>query len=364
MEAPPINGQKGRRSRSRQSPFLLISGPTASGKSSFAIQAAKKLNSEIVSVDSVHVYRGLNIGSAKATPEQLAEVPHHLIDVREPDESYNVAMYVNEAETAMNAVWERGKSCILCGGTTLYIKSLVHGLAELPSGSPELRQRLEAMSSEDLYATLEQVDPVSASRLHHHDRLRVIRAVETFKLGGVPASELQAQHSYRSILAGGIFIILFWERDTLYQRIETRVEEMIRDGIVEETAQLIDKYGKDIVPLGTVGYSQAVLYLSGELSQEELAPMIAQYTRRLAKRQMTFWRNEPVKRKWSVRPTSEENGKEIGAEASKHGGNSVRKGIKVFQYTKQELLNKIEQRMVQTLDGIELWYVDGGRLVE
>jgi len=285
-------------------PLVIIAGPTASGKSALGLALARELGGEILSIDSVQVYRGADIGSAKPTPAEQALVPHHLIDVVSPDEQFNVHDFVTRAEAAIADMAARGRVCVVIGGTTLYLTALLHGLAELPPGDAELRAELEDERSEDLHARLAALDPTSAARLHVNDRIRVIRAIESTLHGGRPAALAHGEHRFADVRYPAAIFVLARERLDLYERINRRAAEMVERGLLTETGDLIAQYGERLPVLRTLGYAQAAAVLRGELDIADLPESIAQATRRFAKRQVTYWRNEPTKRGWRTVPGS------------------------------------------------------------
>ncbi|MDC0358740.1 tRNA (adenosine(37)-N6)-dimethylallyltransferase MiaA [Oligoflexia bacterium] len=341
-------------------PVLLISGPTASGKSSLALKLAKDLEGEVLNVDSVQVYKQFDIGSAKICFHEMDNVPHHLLDLKEPDASYNVAEFIAEAATVAEDVAQRGKQTIIAGGTGLYVTALFHGLADLPQGDLEIRSALETQSSAELFSRLEGCDPETAKRLHENDRLRVIRALETFILAGESSSQIHERHAYSGANFSGLMLILCWERTKLYERIKHRTATMFEDGLIEETRTLLDRYGDNIQGLRTLGYAQAVAFLKGELGEGELKDQVSQQTRRFAKRQMTFWRNEPNKRGWLTRPTDAEQALYIGDESAT--GAKKLKGFRVFSCAYSELLDKVRTRLAGEFTCNEVWYLQASAL--
>jgi tRNA dimethylallyltransferase len=288
--------------------ILLVAGPTASGKSSLALQLARHLNGELINADSVQFYKGMDIGSAKMLESELQGVNQHLVDICEPSVPIDVATFVRLADQAISEITARGRLPIIVGGSSLYLKALLHGLADLPPGDARLRGELENYSSVDLYERLQQVDPTRASQLHPNDRLRVIRALETSFLnlreGRPSASEAHASHSFGQARYQALILCLLPERQALYKRVNQRSELMISAGFVAEVQALVLKYGSNLRPLASVGYSQVLKALaSGEHDVPEgratLLDEISKATRNYAKQQYTFWRNEPKKRNWS-----------------------------------------------------------------
>jgi tRNA dimethylallyltransferase len=284
----------------KDAPIIIVSGPTAAGKTVLALRLAEYFDGEIINVDSVQMYKECNIGSAKPTLSEMRNIKHHLFDLCTPSEKNSAASFLRSADVAISDIEKRGKVVIACGGTTLYLKALLYGLADLPKGDSDLRSNLEELSNEDLFKVLQERDPLSAAKLHPNDRKRVIRALEVQTLYGVTASKLQAEHAFLELQRSAFTIIPCYSREELYNRIDKRTQTMLDNGLLAEVQALILKYGEDAPVLNTVGYAEAKAYLLGELKKEELAPAIAQATRRLAKRQLTFWRNEPQKRGWSI----------------------------------------------------------------
>ena len=283
-------------------PLIVVSGPTASGKSNLAIELAKELDAEIINIDSVQVYKELQIGAAKLSKTEMRGIPHHLIDVFEPNETCNVARYCELAESVISEIRSRKKRVILAGGTTMYITCLLEGLEDLPDKDPVLRQELEKLSNFDLVEKLKVKDPEVLTRISHNDRIRLVRALESTIISGKPSSAARKKHlESKKARYNALVLVLVRERNELYERINKRTAEMLSSGLVEETKNLIDKYGSDIQCLKSLGYAQVVDYLNGNLPEEKLQEMISMFTRRFAKRQLTYWRNEPAKKNWEVK---------------------------------------------------------------
>lgn len=284
---------------------IALMGPTASGKTATSIRWAKAHDGEIISVDSALVYRHLDIGSAKPTMEERAGVPHHLIDVRDPWETYSAAEFAAEAHAAIADVLARGKLPILVGGTGLYFQAVLEGLADMPEASPEIRQCLNEEAARlgwaALHARLREVDPDAAARIHATDAQRIQRALEVFEITGVPITQLQREgrakkrspyHVLKVIVAPG-------ERAVLHERIALRFDQMLRDGFLDEVRRLRDMPQMkalvaplDMPAVRAVGYRQAWQYLAGEGNEAELRDKGIAATRQLAKRQWTWLRGE------------------------------------------------------------------------
>lgn len=278
--------------------ITIISGATASGKSAYAMDLADRLNAEIINIDSIQVYKYFDIGSAKISLTERQKVPHHLIDIIEPDQEFNVAKYKKLADKAIQNILERKKIPLIVGGSTLYIKALLYGLAELPKGSQELRQELEARPLAELAEELIRLDLEAAANLDLQNPRRVIRALEAIKISGKKLSTIQKEHGFLESDYSGKIILLQPDREVLYQKINARTRAMLENGLIEEVEGIIKKYPLNIKPLTSLGYKETLSFLNKEISFAELEEQLAKNTRHYAKRQMTFWRNEPGKRGW------------------------------------------------------------------
>jgi tRNA dimethylallyltransferase len=271
---------------------IVILGPTAVGKTSLSIKLAKALNTEIISADSAQVYRGMNIGTAKVDEVEADGIYHHMIDIVEPIKKYNVGEYQREVNKILEKFEKDGKTPILVGGTGLYINSVTNGLAELPESDPILREKLDRKSAEELYEELERIDPRAAKDIHPNNKRRVARAVEVFHLTGEKFSIISKRNIKRNNFE---FIKIGLERDReeLYERINLRVDLMIKGGLVEEVRKLYEKYGESIRKINIIGYSELIDYFKGEITLEEATDKIKQNSRRYAKRQFTWFKNDP-----------------------------------------------------------------------
>jgi tRNA dimethylallyltransferase len=276
--------------------LVVILGPTGSGKTSLSVAIGKQFDGEIVSCDSVAVYRGLEIGSAKPLAEQRALVPHHLLDVVAPDAFYTAGDYAREARTAIADIAGRGKLPIVTGGTGLYLRALLQGLFAGPQRSAALRERLlrraETRGPAGLHRILRRLDPASAARIHANDVVKVIRAIEVTLAASRPMSEAwkegrEALSGYRILRIG-----LDPVRAALYERINARARAMFAEGLIEETRDLIARYGRPPA-LASLGYRQAAQYLEGELTLDQAILTASQGHRNYAKRQLTWFRREP-----------------------------------------------------------------------
>jgi tRNA dimethylallyltransferase len=273
-------------------PLLCIMGPTASGKTDLAITLAGALGGELVSVDSALVYRGLDIGSAKPA------YPHHLIDICDPAEVYSAARFVTDARVAIEAIRERGRRPILVGGTMLYYRALLQGLAPMPAADPALRRQLEAQATRQgwpaLHAELARLDPVSAARIHPNHSQRIVRALELCRLTGQPASAIHAQTPEQTMPSLCVAIAPA-ERAILHTRIETRLAAMLARGFIEEVAALRARgdLHPDLPSMRAVGYRQIWDYLDGVSDRAQAVERALAATRQLAKRQLTWLRGWP-----------------------------------------------------------------------
>lgn len=275
--------------------IIVISGPTGVGKSELAVSLALHIGGEIINLDSVQVYRELEIGSAKPSLEERSIVPHHLFDCASIGEHFDVGTYRSLAAASIDAVIARGNVPILCGGTTMYLTVLLHGLMSTGAESRERPNKRLDRTTESLYQELTERDPVRAQQLHAHDRQRIGRALDLLDTGVIP-SQLAQTHQFAQSHYEALILVKSAAREELYRRINARAEEMVRSGIIEETQRLYAQFGR-VRALESVGYRQ-VLDWDGT-DQEQLSAAIAMATRQFAKRQTTFWRNEPAKRGWA-----------------------------------------------------------------
>jgi tRNA dimethylallyltransferase len=278
-------------------PLIVICGPTASGKTSLALEMATCFDVEIVSADSRQIYRGMDIGTAKATAEERSRVPHHLIDVVDPDQDFTAADFARLGHEAVREIRRRGRLPLLVGGTGLYIRTLTEGLLPAPGEDKNLRRRLRALEEEEgegeLHRRLQRIDPALAARLHPRDRLRIIRAIEVFTLTGRRLSALQEEHAFGDHPFRLLKFGLAPEREELYRLIDSRVESMMAAGLLEEVRDLLAKgFGAAMKSMQTIGYRETLQHLKGELSLEETVTLIQQATRRYAKRQLTWLRKD------------------------------------------------------------------------
>lgn len=278
-------------------PVLIIVGPTAVGKTSLSLAlAARWKNVAIISADSRQVYKYMNIGTAKPTPDELALVPHHFIDIKYPDEYYSAGKYGREARQIIDRLLGELKIPIVVGGSGLYTRALVDGFFEKEISDQHIKVRLKDeiknQGVEILYERLEQVDPIFAEKIHSNDKHRIVRALEVYELTGIPLSEFQDQESIKANFEP-IFVGLIRDRKHLYQIIETRVDLMLDQGLVEEVVQLKQMgYHSKLNSMQTVGYREIFEYLDQKIDYDEMVRLIKQRSRNYAKRQMTWFRKD------------------------------------------------------------------------
>lgn len=277
---------------------LVVVGPTASGKTALGVALAQKLNGEIISADSMQIYKYMNIGTAKVTPEEMQGIPHHLVDCVLPDEEFSVARFKTAALDAIETILAKGKLPIIIGGTGLYINSLT-----LPwdfqkkDSDEEIRWRLtaeaEILGKEALYERLKSVDPVTAEIVHPNNLNRVIRALEIYELTGKPKSYFDEETKKKDVPYDYVMLGLDWEREILYDRINRRVDLMIEDGLVDEAKMLVERgYDWNLTALKAIGYKELKPYLEEESSLSEAVTILKRDSRHYAKRQMTWFRKD------------------------------------------------------------------------
>ena len=274
---------------------IVICGPTASGKTALSIEVAKKINGEIISCDSMQIYKDMNIGTAKPTKEEMGEIKHYLIDYVLPTERYSVAEYKKDAKKAIKEVIEKGKIPIIVGGTGLYVDSLIYEI-EYPEikFDEEYRKKLEKEVEEEglekLYEKAKKIDPIAIQKISKTDKKRILRVLEIYHATGKTKTEQeiisrQKEPEYAYKVYG-----LLWDRQKLYDRINLRVDIMIEQGLIEEVKTILKKYSEFPTAMQGLGYKEVVQYLNKEITKEEMIEKIKQETRRYAKRQMTWFR--------------------------------------------------------------------------
>ena len=298
---------------------ISILGPTAVGKSKIAVEIAKKISGEIISADSMQVYKGMDIGTAKPTLKERQGISHYLIDIRNPDEEWTVSAFVQQADNLTKEISKKGKIPMVVGGTGLYLWALLEGLSfPIAPANKELRKRLEKITLSTLYSRLSTIDPQAAEKINPNDKKRIIRALEVFELTEIPISQLQKKSeeprifpitvSYNNASGsrqGGTFsgsepilIGLIMPREILYKCIEERVDKMIENGLIQEVEQLLAKgFSKDLPSFQALGYKEVVKYLDGKWTKEQTMVELKKRTRHFARRQMT-WFKRFKKVKW------------------------------------------------------------------
>jgi len=279
-------------------PLVVLLGPTGVGKSSLGVQVARQIGTEVLTADSRQVYRGMDIGTDKPTEDERQDVPHRLIDLADPDETFNTGWYRRAALAEIDRLYAAGRLPFVVGGTGLYIRTLVRGLCPAPPADPLVRAELMCMCKEQgrdgLYAELAQVDPVTAARLHPNDEAKVMRALEVYRLSGQPMSALQRHHGFQEAPFSALLIGLQRPKEELYRRIEERIDWQLAHGMVQETRALLDRgYGRESGAMTGLGYRHVAAHVSGEYDYAEMVRLFKRDTRRFAKRQMTWFRKEP-----------------------------------------------------------------------
>jgi tRNA dimethylallyltransferase len=271
--------------------MLVILGPTASGKSDLAMRVARQTGAEILSLDSKTVYRGMDVGTAKPTAQERAEVRHHLIDVVEPAETFTVARFVEMADAVIVDAAARGVPLVATGGTPLYYKALFEGMFEGPGADALLREKLAATGNEQLHKRLSHVDPAAAQRIHVNDTKRLVRALEVYELTGKPISDLQTEWATPGQRHEAVWFGLLWEKEALNGRINARVKAMFAAGWVEETRRLLERHGGlSKTAAEATGYREIIEHLRGRLTLEDAMERIKIGTRQLARRQMKWFK--------------------------------------------------------------------------
>ena len=279
-------------------PLIVIFGPTASGKSNLAVKIAKEVNGEIVTADSMQVYKRMNIGTAKPTYEEMQGIAHHMIDVCEPNENYSLARYVDDAEKVIRGVAQKGKVPILAGGTGLYIDTLINGTILSETNSDDkyrefLYQEAEKKGAEYVHNLLKEVDIKSAQSIHPNNLKRVIRALEFYKVSGIRQSEHIEKEEKKDTPYKSVKFGIATEREKLYEKINLRVDEMLKSGLVEEVQTLKNEgIDEQYTSMQGIGYKEVLLYLNGYLNYDEMSELIKKATRNYAKRQITWFKRE------------------------------------------------------------------------
>ena len=280
-------------------PLIILTGPTAVGKTALSVRLAKKINGEIISADSMQVYRGMDIGSAKVSEEEMDGVKHYLIDVLEPSDEFNVVKFQEMAKEAMDDIYSKGKIPIIAGGTGFYIQSILYDIDfEKNENDREYRTYLENIAATEdgekkLYEMLQNIDPKSAEIIHANNVKRVIRALEFFKETGTPISEHNEEQREKNSPYNFCYFVLNDDREKMYANIEKRVDIMLDMGLVSEVEKLYEKgYHKEMVSMQGLGYKEILDYFNGDISLERAVYLIKRDTRHFAKRQLTWFRRE------------------------------------------------------------------------
>lgn len=285
-------------SENKKKPMIILTGPTAVGKTDLSIQLAKAMNGEIISADSMQVYRHMDIGSAKVTPEEMDGVPHHLIDVLEPEEEFNVVVFQKLAKEALTGIYERGHIPIIVGGTGFYIQALLYDIDFTENdGDTAIRRELEKLAQTQgagcLHQMLQEIDPESAAAIHQNNVKRVIRAIEFYRQTGKKISLHNEQEREKQSPYQFLYYVLDTDRKTLYERIDRRVDLMMEHGLVDEVKHLADMgCTRDMVSMQGLGYKEILDYLSGEIPLEKAVYILKRDTRHFAKRQITWFKRE------------------------------------------------------------------------
>ncbi|MEH7548889.1 MULTISPECIES: tRNA (adenosine(37)-N6)-dimethylallyltransferase MiaA [Bacillaceae] len=276
--------------------LLVIIGPTAVGKTNLSIEMAKRYNGEIISGDSMQIYRGMDIGTAKIMKEEMEGIPHHLIDIKEPEENFSVAEFQLLVRAKINEIAKRGKLPIIVGGTGLYIQSVIYDyqFSDVPGDEAfrlELEERVKQIGNDALYKELQAVDPESAAQIHPNNVRRVIRALEIFHLTGKTMQEYQRKQQpdlmYETALVG-----LTMDREKLYERINLRVDIMVKQGLLDEVKSLYNQGLRDCQSIQAIGYKEIYDYLDEKVPWDDAVEQLKQNSRRYAKRQLTWFRNK------------------------------------------------------------------------
>ena len=274
--------------------IIVIVGPTGAGKTTFAINLARRFNGEIVGADSMQIYRFMDIGTAKPTPAERVACPHHMIDIVDPDQDFDAAAYADMATGIIRQTIDQGRTVFVVGGTGFYVKALIHGLFEKGPSDPavrrRLKQQLESEGSAVLVRRLQKIDRSAAERIHPNDTYRILRALEVFEVTGEPLTDFHQHHGFREQRFTTLEFGLSWPRPVLYERINRRVDAMIAQGFLDEVRRLMARgYGIDLKSMQSLGYRHLAAVVSGDARLSEAVTMLKRDHRRYAKRQLTWF---------------------------------------------------------------------------
>ncbi len=277
--------------------IVAIVGPTGSGKTEIGIRLAEKLGGEIISVDSMQIYRWMDIGTAKPTPEMRAIIPHHLIDFLDPDQPYNAGKFAADADAIISQLCRQNKPSILVGGTALYLRALINGIIPVPDISPTIRQEVRGLIAQQgiqaAYNRLKELDSKSADKLHPNDISRISRALEVVLETGNSIQDYQKEHGFQQQRYNVLYLGPQWPRDVLYHRINIRVEQMIKDGLVDEVESLLKMgYDTHLAPLNSIGYKQTIQYIQRKIDLGEMIRDIQKKSRHYSKKQLTWYKKD------------------------------------------------------------------------
>jgi len=274
---------------------IVICGPTASGKTALSIELAKKINGEIISSDSMQIYKDMDIGTAKPSQEEMQGIKHYLLDFVEPNQRYSVAEYKKDAEAAIEEILAKGKTPIIVGGTGLYVDSLIYGIEyqniELDEKyREELEQRAQNEGLQTLYEEAQKIDPQAMEKISPNDKKRILRVLEIYKATGKTKTQQEIESRQKGVKYDYEVYAISWDRELLYERINKRVDIMIEQGLIQEVQKLLDKYDEFPTAMQGLGYKEVVEYLEGKTTKEEMIEKIKMETRRYAKRQITWFK--------------------------------------------------------------------------
>ena len=274
---------------------IVIGGPTASGKSNLAVELAKKIDGEIISADSMQIYKDMNIGTAKITEEEMQGIPHYMIDIVSPEERYSVSEYKKEAEKAIEEILKKGKMPIIVGGTGLYIESLIYGIEfQQEEFDEEYRKKLDNIAEkeglEKLYEEAKKIDPKAMEKISKNDRKRIIRVLEIYHKTGKTKTEQEIESRKKEVKYNYKLFAINFDREKLYSRIEQRIDQMIENGLIQEVEDIKKKYNKFPTAMQGLGYKEVVEYLENKITKEEMLEKLKKETRHYAKRQLTWFR--------------------------------------------------------------------------